>query len=110
MGDNKLTSATPQELAYRKKKNAQDMKMQLIAFAFTIFLTIIAFVAIGYEAFSPSFSVPFILLLAVVQLLFQLYYFMHMSHKGHELPSLFLYSGVAVAGITILTFLTIIWW
>jgi cytochrome c oxidase subunit IV len=33
-----------------------------------------------------------------------------MSHKGHEAPALFLYSGVLVGGITLLTFLTIIWW
>jgi cytochrome c oxidase subunit 4 len=53
--------------------------------------------------------VPFILLLATVQVAFQLYYFMHMSHKGHEFPALFLYSGVFVAFLTVLAFVTIVW-
>jgi cytochrome c oxidase subunit IV len=33
-----------------------------------------------------------------------------MSHKGHEAPALFLYSGLLVGLITILAFMTIIWW
>jgi cytochrome c oxidase subunit IV len=34
---------------------------------------------------------------------------MHMSHKGHEAPALFLYSGALVAFITVLAFVTIVW-
>ena len=74
------------------------------------FLTLVAFVAVAYpKTFSPIFSVPFILLLAVVQVIFQLYYFMHMSHKGHEATSFFLYSGLLIGLITILAFMTIVW-
>ena len=74
-----------------------------------IFLTLIAFVAIGYDGISDGFAVITILLLAIVQVIFQLYYFMHMSHKGHELPAMFLYSGLTVGAITILAFVTIVW-
>jgi cytochrome c oxidase subunit 4 len=35
---------------------------------------------------------------------------MHMSHKGHELPSLFLYGGVLVAFLTVWAFMTVVWW
>ncbi|MFZ3588079.1 cytochrome c oxidase subunit IVB [Bacillus sp. DJP31] len=98
------------DLAYRRKKNKQEMKYQVVSFALMIALTLIAFLAVGYEEFSAWFSVPFILLLAVIQVIFQLYYFMHMSHKGHEAPALFLYSGLLVGLITILAFVTIIWW
>jgi cytochrome c oxidase subunit 4 len=98
------------DLAYRRKKNKQDMKHQVITFGLMIALTLVAFLAVGYEEFSPWFSVPFIMLLAIVQVIFQLYYFMHMSHKGHEGPALFLYSGLVVALITVLAFVTIIWW
>ncbi|MGG0237506.1 cytochrome c oxidase subunit IVB [Bacillus rhizoplanae] len=98
------------DLAYRRKKSAEEMKHQVITFGLMIFLTVIAFVAVAYpKTFSPLFSVPLILLLAAVQVIFQLYYFMHMSHKGHEAPSMFLYSGLIVGLITILTFTTLIW-
>ncbi|MFD1735679.1 cytochrome c oxidase subunit IVB [Bacillus salitolerans] len=98
------------DLAFRRKKNKEDMKHQVITFALMIALTLAAFLAVGYEGFTAWFAVPFILLLAVVQVIFQLYYFMHMSHKGHEGPALFLYSGLLVALITVLAFVTIVWW
>jgi cytochrome c oxidase subunit 4 len=98
------------DIAYRRKKNKQDMKYQVISFALMIALTLVAFIAVGFEEFAGWFSVPFILLLALVQVIFQLYYFMHMSHKGHEAPALFLYSGILVGAITVLAFTTIIWW
>lgn len=98
-------------IEYRRKKNAEEMKHQVVSFALMIFLTLIAFLAVMYpKTFDPIFTVPFIILLAVVQVIFQLYYFMHMSHKGHEAPSLFLYAGIAVGLLTILTFTVLIWW
>ncbi|MFX3624320.1 MAG: cytochrome c oxidase subunit IVB [Ectobacillus sp.] len=98
------------DLAYRKKKNAEEMKHQVITFGLMIFLTVLAFLAIAYpKTFTPIFAVPFIILLAAVQVIFQLYYFMHMSHKGHEAPALFLYSGLVVGLVTVLAFMTIVW-
>jgi cytochrome c oxidase subunit 4 len=98
------------DLVYRRKKNAEEMKHQVVSFAMMIFFTIVAFVAVGYEGIGEWFKVPFILLLAVVQVIFQLYYFMHMSHKGHEAPKFFLFSGVFVAVLTVLALVTISWW
>ncbi|OMP68497.1 cytochrome c oxidase subunit IVB [Domibacillus epiphyticus] len=94
---------------YRRKKSADEMRMQVITFTLMIFFTVLAFAAVG-AGFSKWFIIPFVLLLACVQVAFQLYYFMHMSHKGHEAPQLFMWSGIFVAFLTILTFLTIIWW
>ncbi|PLT27582.1 cytochrome c oxidase subunit IVB [Peribacillus deserti] len=103
-------SANPKaDLNYRRKKNAEEMRYQVVSFALMIFLTLIAFAVVHFEGFSHWFVAPFIMLLAVVQVIFQLYYFMHMSHKGHETPQLFLFSGLSVALITVLTFVTITW-
>ncbi|WP_078547365.1 cytochrome c oxidase subunit IVB [Litchfieldia alkalitelluris] len=110
MATNQSNSGHPKvDIAYRRRKNAEDMRHQLVSFAITLFLTLVAFFAVAAD-FDAWYTVPFILLLAVVQLIFQLYYFMHMSHKGHEAPALFLYSGVLVGLITVLAFTTIIWW
>ncbi|KAA9026000.1 cytochrome c oxidase subunit IVB [Niallia endozanthoxylica] len=110
MSNEHLNSVNPNDIKYRRKKNAEEMKHQVITFALMIFLTLIAFVAVGYDGFSSWFIVPFILLLAGVQVAYQLYYFMHMSHKGHEMPAIFMFSGVFVAIITVIAFMTIIWW
>ncbi|MBU7591982.1 MULTISPECIES: cytochrome c oxidase subunit IVB [Metabacillus] len=108
---NNHNSANPKvDLAYRRKKNAEDMKHQVVTFGMMIFLTIVAFIAVGYDGIGEWFKIPFIITLAVIQVIFQLYYFMHMSHKGHETPALFLFSGVGVAALTVLAFVTIIWW
>ena len=110
MANNHNSTNPKVDLAYRRKKNAEDMKHQVVTFAMMIFLTIVAFIAVGYDGIAEWFKIPFIITLAVIQVIFQLYYFMHMSHKGHETPALFLFSGVGVAGLTVLTFVTIIWW
>lgn len=97
------------EYEYKRRKAADEMRGHLTTFAIMIFLTLISFTAV-FAGFSPLLVVPIILLLAAVQVVLQLYYFMHMSHKGHETASFFLYSGVFVGFITVLTFVTIIWW
>jgi len=93
---------------YRRRRNAEEMRHQVISFAISIFLTLVAFGAV-LAGFDKWFVIPFILLLAVVQVIFQLYYFMHMSNKGHEAPQLFIYGGVIVGFATLLCFLTIVW-
>ena len=111
MANQQPTSGNPRiDVEYRRKKNAEEMRHQVVTFTLMIFLTLIAFIAVGYGDFSNWFIIPFILLLAFVQVIFQLYYFMHMSHKGHESAKLFMFSGVAVAALTIWAFSTIIWW
>lgn len=79
-------------------------------FHFDDLFTLIAFGAVAYGKFSGWFTIPFLILLAVVQVLFQLYYFMHMKEKGHESPAIFLYSGVLVASMTVLALMTVVWW
>lgn len=96
-------------IRYRRKRNKKEMQHQVISFSLMIFLTLVAFFVVGYGDYSGWFVIPFILVLASVQVGFQLYYFMHMSSKGHDAPALFLYSAVLVAFVTILAFITIIW-
>lgn len=97
-------------LKMRQKKNKAEMKHQVVLFVLMIFLTIIAFITVGYEEFSVTFQKPFILLLAIIQVIFQLFYFMHMKHKGHATATLFLFSGLGFGIIMAWAFLTIIWW
>lgn len=79
------------------KQTNRDQKHQVIAFVFMIFLTIIAFVTIGTGIAPSSFAIPFILILAVIQLILQLTYFMHLKDKGHTWPSTFISSGLVIS-------------
>ncbi|HHW38254.1 MAG TPA: cytochrome c oxidase subunit IVB [Bacillales bacterium] len=95
----------------RKAANKEEMNQQFIVFALTILLTILAFAAVVFtDTVSMWFVAPFIFVLAVVQVIFQLFYFMHMKHKGHEAPILFIFSGVLVAAVSILALMTVVWW
>jgi len=110
MENQHLSSGNPKvNYEYRRRKSAEEMRHQVVAFAISIFLTLVAFGAVA-AGFDKWFVVPFILLLALVQVIFQLYYFMHMSHKGHEAPQLFIYGGIIIGFVTVVTFLTIVWW
>lgn len=97
------------EFSYLKQKRRQAMRGQLTTFAIMIFFTLIAFTSVA-AGFSKYLIAPVILLLAAVQVVLQLYYFMHMSEKNHNVPSYFLFVGAFFGFIFVLTFLTIIWW
>ncbi|QDP40059.1 cytochrome c oxidase subunit IVB [Radiobacillus deserti] len=96
-------------LNYRKKQRKEEMKQQLITFALMIAFTIVAFGMVMADL-SKLFIIPILLVLAIVQVGFQLYYFMHMSHKGHEMPALMIYGGMSVAFLTVLTLTVLVWW
>ncbi|WP_261179336.1 hypothetical protein [Anaerobacillus sp. CMMVII] len=75
MGSN-LNSNEPQiKLSTSEKlKLEREMKHQIITFALMIFFTALAFLAIASDIIPASFAVPFILILAAVQVILQLYY------------------------------------
>ncbi|MRG85529.1 cytochrome c oxidase subunit IVB [Salinibacillus xinjiangensis] len=104
----KDTNSNQYQDQFYKQKHKEEMKYQVITFAMMIAFTIIAFGLVA-GPFSKLFVVPVILVLAGVQVLFQLYYFMHMNQKGHEMPAIMIYSGIFAAVLTILALTTITW-
>ncbi|UOQ85461.1 cytochrome c oxidase subunit IVB [Gracilibacillus salinarum] len=102
-------SETSQQFDYEKQKRKEEMKQQVITFALMIVFTLISFAMVLAEL-DRLFVIPVILVLAAIQVGFQLYYFMHMSHKGHELPALMFYGGVFAAFLTILALVVLVWW
>ncbi|WP_018932796.1 cytochrome c oxidase subunit IVB [Gracilibacillus lacisalsi] len=104
----KVSGATDQ-FDFEKQKRKDEMKQQVITFALMIIFTIVAFAMVEAEL-DKLFVIPVLLVLAAIQVGFQIYYFMHMSHKGHELPSLMFYGGVFAAFLTILALVVLVWW
>lgn len=97
---------------YDRRKNAAEMRKQVVNFAIMIFFTFIAFAAVIAD-FSPYFIKPIILLLAGVQVVLQLYSFMHMGEKKAAhigVINTFVWMGGVIAFTFFLAFLTIIWW
>ncbi|HET7628825.1 MAG TPA: cytochrome C oxidase subunit IV family protein [Bacillales bacterium] len=94
---------------HERQLEKKELRNHLVSFAMMIVLTVLAFIAVAMGA-SSKFVPLFILLLAVIQAAFQMFYFMHMKDKNHEFPIGFIASGVTVAVLTVATLMTLIWY
>jgi len=115
MAEIQVYKRTPAEQALVKRRSKQSMRNQVMMFSLMIFLTLISFSMVvafenGVAGFSRYFIIPMLMLFAAVQVGLQLYYFMHMSEKGHGIPQMFMFTGVLLGFLIPLTFITIVWW
>ncbi|MBM7837523.1 cytochrome c oxidase subunit 4 [Alkalihalobacillus xiaoxiensis] len=91
-----------------KRDMKKDIKKQMVVFVLLLFLTVLAFAAVASDAVPNNFAVPFILILAVVQLFLQLLFFMHMKDKDHAWATVFMITGVFVTVPTIVALMLLI--
>lgn len=106
-----VTRSAEQQKYYRANTKAY-MQRQVTNFAIMIFLTLIAFASVMAD-FSKNLILPLILLLAGIQVVLQLYAFMHMEEKdAHEIGvvTMFMWTGAFFAFMMFLAFVTVIWW
>lgn len=96
--------------AYREQIRTKQIRLHLISFALMITLTGIAFFAVGSDLIPKAFAMPFIVILAVVQVIMQFAYFMHMNEKGHEFPIFFIFSSAFTVTLTVAGCAYLIWW
>lgn len=98
MAEEHMDPATPFKGKPPKKverKMQKETRLQLIGFFFMLFLTSTAFIAIGSDAIPKSFAFPFIALLAVIQVVLQLYIFMQL--RRNFWPSVFMWAALFIA-------------
>lgn len=105
-----MTDNTGSKLeSYRKKENKAEMQQQLISFALMIAFTIIAFVVVITDM-QKVVAIPILVALAIIQVGFQFFYFMHMKNEGHGIPAIFIAGGVWAAFLTLIALGVISWW
>lgn len=92
-----------------KTHRHEGPKNHLWAFILSVILTILAFWAVATETISAYAAVPLIVVLAVIQALFQFYIWMHAKEKDHQFPVLFMASGALVAVLTVYGIAGLIW-
>lgn len=81
-----------------------------LSFIVSILLTMLAFAITLNGGMSKQFLYLFLLMLAVVQVIFQLAYWMHMKEKGHLYPIIGLAFGLFVALGGVLSAIFWMWW
>lgn len=104
-----MAQVTNDSLQRKPKIKKEGAKVHIVAFIVSIVLTIIAFMATAYEVVPVGFTVPFIIILAIVQALFQLMVWMHMDQKGHEFARVGILFGAVIAGLTVYSFVSTVW-
>ena len=95
---------------FQRQKNKEEMKKQVVSFALMIFLTLISFGLVATGSVAKIYAIPILLIMALVQVAFQFFYFMHLKDKGHEMPSILIYGGFFAAFLTLMAMTIITWW
>jgi cytochrome c oxidase subunit IV len=80
-----------------------------LAFALSIVLTILAFAAVNANL-GRTFTIAFILLLALIQASFQLFFWMHMKDKGHFYAKVGIAFGFVIALTALAAAVYWMWW
>lgn len=93
-----------------RQKNKEEMKKQVVSFALMIFLTLIAFGVVAFGDVPKIYAIPILIIMAVIQVVFQFYFFMHLKDKDHEMPMVFMYGGAWAALLTLAALGLITWW
>ncbi|WP_280769114.1 cytochrome C oxidase subunit IV family protein [Salipaludibacillus daqingensis] len=91
-----------------QRKLKKEMRTQLVSFVLMIFITSMAFLSIASDAIPSGFAIPFILLLAAIQVTLQLYFFMHMNEKGTAWVNIMIWSGLFIAVLTVAALMLLI--
>ncbi|MFC4076269.1 cytochrome C oxidase subunit IV family protein [Salinithrix halophila] len=77
----------------------------LLSFVWMILLTAAAFVLVSTKAIPVSYLVPVLLILAALQVVLQLFTFMHLKEKGSQYAIMFMGGGCFVAATCIVAML-----
>jgi len=95
----------------KRRRKYEGKQPHLIAFLFSVGLTIIAFAAVGAaHKVNSTFIIILLLLMAIMQVFIQMSFWMHMKDKGHFIPLIGIIGGIIIALTAIITGLYLIWW
>lgn len=101
-------SAEQQQPVKSRYKHQEGVRHHIVTFILSLVLTALAFIAVIYT--DKKFAVPFMVGLAMIQVAFQLFYWMHLSQKGHRGPLIGMLTGAFVTLTAIITALYWMWW
>jgi cytochrome c oxidase subunit IV len=86
-----------QSSAGSSRQRHEGPRNHYLSYIISIVLTMLAFAVVMYGGLDRSFIIIFLMGLAVIQVIFQLAYWMHMKEKGHLFPIVGLLFGTIIA-------------
>src|SRR5690554_3760882 len=98
------------EQKIRRGKIHEGPRNHFITFGVSIVLTLLAFLAVANVSLDRTFVMVFIVFLAIVQVIFQLAYWMHVKDRGHLYSIIALSMGAVIAIASFVTAIYWMWW
>lgn len=93
-----------------ERHRLEGPKNHYLSYIISIVLTMIAFAVVLYGGLDRTFIIIFIVGIGIVQVIFQLAYWMHMKDRGHLFPIFGLAFGAFVALTVVAAAVFWLWW
>jgi Heme/copper-type cytochrome/quinol oxidase, subunit 4 len=93
-----------------KRHKVEGPQKHIVGFILSLALTIIAFAAVAAGEINETFTYIILVAMAVVQVIIQMAYWMHMKDRGHLFPIIGIISGVVVVFTMVIMALYWVWW
>jgi cytochrome c oxidase subunit 4 len=93
----------------KRRKGHEGPRNHLITFAISIVLTILAFAAVSIPGLNKGFVYSLLVLMAIMQVLVQLGFWMHLKDRGHFWPILAMIFGILVVIYAVVSAVYWIW-
>ena len=96
------TSQTSAGGQTKRRKGHDGLRNHLITFVISIVLTILAFAAVSIPTLDKGFVYSLLVLMAIMQVLVQLGFWMHLKDRGHFWPILaMIFGGLVVLYVVV---------
>lgn len=89
-----VTEQHSQENGGMKRRHRHEgPQRHIVVFVFSLVLTLLAFAAVAAGGVNATFAVILLLVMAALQVVLQMGFWMHLKDKGHLLPIIFMLGG-----------------
>ncbi|WP_248929686.1 cytochrome C oxidase subunit IV family protein [Paenibacillus hamazuiensis] len=93
-----------------QRHHEEGPRNHYLTYIVSIVLTMLAFAAVLYGGLDKAFIYWFMTGLAIIQALFQLFYWMHMKDKGHGYAIIGIAAGFFIALTAVAMAVWWLWW
>ncbi|QJC50937.1 cytochrome C oxidase subunit IV [Paenibacillus albicereus] len=93
-----------------KRHKHEGPRKHIVAYLFSVLLTLVAFATVIGGEINTSFTYILLLVMAVLQVIIQMGFWMHMKDRGHLFPIVGILSGVFVVFTIVIMAEYWTWW
>ncbi|MBW7476891.1 cytochrome C oxidase subunit IV family protein [Paenibacillus oenotherae] len=93
-----------------RRHKSEGPQKHIIAFIFSILLTVIAFAAVAAGEVNETFIYIILIGMAILQVFVQMAFWMHMKDRGHIYPIIGILFGITIAITAVVMAQYWVWW